>query len=432
MLLELSQLTADHSVAIILAALAICIAAGWLLVALHARATFSTGTTRLQWLAGAAAVAGIGVWTTHFMAMIGYRPDLHISYSGPVTAASVLIGVLAVGIPLAATSIIQQKAIRVALGTSAGLGIGTMHYAGMSALDGCIQIQDPTATLAAFATGALLMAAGSGSSRILASPRLFCATFTLAVCGTHFISISGTTLSRALNTSGLVWDHLTLSIFTGMGAAVLLIGTLMTIIAAKRFDVQEKSHSTMLSTALQNMSNGLVFVDGEGKLGLFNERFVKMFGLNGASLHVGMTVDDVIELVSSASEWDPEHRSRITNRISNRSRAIDIAPADLMLPDGRIVEIDSNLVAGGGVVFTFNDVTGERNARNEIAELAFNDHLTGLPNRRAFRDRKIAALREKRPFHLLIIDLDRFKTVNDTFGHAAGDMPNFKICSCHL
>ncbi len=417
----LSRLAADHSVAAVLAALVICVAAGWLVVSLRERAESSKGPSCTQWLIGMATVAGLGVWTTHFMAMIGYRPDLPIGYGGQVTAASALIGILAVGLPLAATVLVRSAALRAALGGTAGLGIGAMHYTGMLALSGCLQTQKPGATLAAYGVGAALMALGSGSRRIASSPRLSSVTFTLAVCGAHFVSIAGTTLSPLPGPVGMPGANNVLGIFTAMGAAILLIGALMTIIAARRFEAQERAHSTILATALHNMSNGLVFIDGSGRLGLFNDRFVDMFGLAGAALHIGMRADEVIDFVSAAAGLETEHQRSAAGRIAERLEPFRLAPVDYVLPNGRTVEIDSNPIAKGGTVLTFNDVTAERAARNEISELAFNDPLTGLPNRRAFRERKLAAIAGDAPFFLLLIDLDRFKAVNDTFGHGVGD-----------
>ena len=71
------------------------------------------------------------------------------------------------------------------------------------------------------------------------------------------------------------------------------------------------------------------------------------------------------------------------------------------------------------------DVTDQKRARDQIAHLAHHDPLTDLPNRAAFND-KLAAMLASAPdaektFAILSIDLDRFKEVNDVFGHAAGD-----------
>lgn len=66
-------------------------------------------------------------------------------------------------------------------------------------------------------------------------------------------------------------------------------------------------------------------------------------------------------------------------------------------------------------------VSALRKAHDRITELAFVDSVTGLPNRKAFGERLAAACRVGTPFSLLMLDIDRFKNVNDTLGHAAGD-----------
>ena len=57
----------------------------------------------------------------------------------------------------------------------------------------------------------------------------------------------------------------------------------------------------------------------------------------------------------------------------------------------------------------------------KLQELARRDHLTGLFNRREFDERLSAQIRHETPFSVLMMDIDHFKEVNDTFGHAAGD-----------
>lgn len=74
---------------------------------------------------------------------------------------------------------------------------------------------------------------------------------------------------------------------------------------------------------------------------------------------------------------------------------------------------------------TFNDITVQKKLEAEIRHLANHDHLTGLPNRAyvqiALEQAAVAAKRDNSSIALLFLDLDNFKVINDTFGHAIGD-----------
>jgi len=95
------------------------------------------------------------------------------------------------------------------------------------------------------------------------------------------------------------------------------------------------------------------------------------------------------------------------------------------LQDGRIVSTTHQPMGDGGWVAVHQDITAQKRAEAELARMARYDSLTGLANRTLFMDRACAAIEKLRthgsPFAILMLDLDRFKTVNDSLGHAVGD-----------
>jgi len=76
-------------------------------------------------------------------------------------------------------------------------------------------------------------------------------------------------------------------------------------------------------------------------------------------------------------------------------------------------------------VLIFSDISAKKEAETKLEKLAHHDNLTGLPNRSLFFDRLNSAIarsnRENSKIGLLFINIDRFKNINDTYGHAAGD-----------
>lgn len=421
MITTLVSLAAAHSPGFVLAALAICVVGGWLLAdILHTAAGTRMRAQRL-WLPGLALVAGVTVWTTHFIAMLGYRPDLLLGFDGALTLLSAIVAIVAVGVPLAISVRVEKRWARAGCGALAGLGIAVMHETGMSAIEGCLQTVSPVLALAAATAGALALALARGISAVSRRRWATCALFTLAVTGTHFVAVAGTTLTPTGALDGETYRTVVLSLFTAIGAAVLFLGALVTIMTAKRFNAQEEAHNAILSTALENMSNGLLYFDELSRLRLFNQRYAEIFEVAPDFLRLGMTPSELIGAMGDAKGWTAERRELGLSRAGEWMKSTELTVFDMPANNGRIVEVELRPVATGGIVMTFDDVTKDREAQRRIAELVFLDPLTRLANRRALQQRMEANFHPKQRFQLLMMDLDRFKAVNDTYGHGAGD-----------
>lgn len=100
------------------------------------RALATTGRARRNWLINAASAIGTGIWTMHFVAMLGFDvAGTEIRYDVPLTVLSLLVAVLVVGIGVFAVGYSRSKTLAVLLGgLVSGLGVSSMHYIGMSAM----------------------------------------------------------------------------------------------------------------------------------------------------------------------------------------------------------------------------------------------------------------------------------------------------------
>ena len=180
----------------------------------------------------------------------------------------------------------------------------------------------------------------------------------------------------------------------------------------------------ILEVTLENMAHGLCMFDGEQRLIICNERYAKMYGLPADRIRPGTTLRAILEARVASGNSPAAAQEYIDTRLAEASRNEPYYAVD-EFRDGRVIAITHQPIDGGGWVAIHQDITNSRRDEERVAYMAHHDLLTGLANRSNFMEKLDEAgtrlRRGHEMFTVFMLDLDRFKNVNDSLGHPAGD-----------
>lgn len=187
----------------------------------------------------------------------------------------------------------------------------------------------------------------------------------------------------------------------------------------------ERDASERLAMAVfRHASEGIMITDAEQKILQVNAAFTEITGYTAEEVigqtpvilnsghHEANFFDQMFATLASKGSWDGE----IWNRRKDGSLVVETMNISAVYDGlGQVVQY----------VALFSDITQKKAAQDKVNYLAYHDALTRLPNRTLFMDRfqqaLVSAKRTQSPLTLAFLDLDGFKAVNDTHGHAAGD-----------
>lgn len=208
------------------------------------------------------------------------------------------------------------------------------------------------------------------------------------------------------------------------GNVTRTVGTDTDITHLKEIETQLAAEKERWRVTLESIADATICVDTAGYINFMNAAAVRWLGIEYEQAE-GRQLRDVLVLEAST----PDAAASLVETCLTTGRAARIEEDAVLTAQGgmrRDIRCSASAIrlSDGttlGAVIVLQDVTRSRSLQRQLEYAASHDGLTGLRNRVAFHAELALASREACPGCLLFIDLDYFKPINDTYGHAAGD-----------
>ena len=316
-------------------------------------------------------VGGLGVWSTHFIAMKAYDVGVPVRYDMSETSLSLAVVVVAFYVAMQLALADGGRISRLVAALTCGVGVAAMHFIGMAGLrfSGATLSWNIPLVVVAVLGGMLLVCSMMllpwrvGVKRIIAATALA----GLGVYWLHFVAMSAVIITP---TPGVLLPvaaaaETTLNLWIGVSVSVLAV-----VAAFLTGMVWWSRHSALgqLREAIEAMPDGLGFYDADDRLAIWNRRYAEVNPEVAAVLKVGVTFRDILEAGLRAGVYpcaDGREQAWVAERMANRRRpqgAMEQQIAD------RWLRVQDRKTAEGGTVTVCSDITDMKRDAQALAD----------------------------------------------------------------
>jgi diguanylate cyclase len=436
----MDAVSSSYHTPLVILSIVIAIIASYAALDLAIQVHKAKSTVRNIWIGAGAFAMGMGIWAMHFIAMLAFHLSIPVTYDYTMVIVSILPAIVASALAL---FIIGRKVMgefQVLLGALfMATGIVSMHYTGMEAMkmDAAI-VYNPylwvLSAIIAFVASVAALYLLSFVSQNYQSTKLpwikagSALIMGIAISGMHYTGMAAASYKPHNHTSlaSAPFNSTLLAYAIGIVILILLGLVFISTFIDRRFENQSIQSERKFRSVIESANDAIILSDNKGTIISWNKGAESIFGFKKSEV-LGKKLQIIIP-----KKYQEAHQKGMARYIATGEEKVIGQTVELegVRKDGSEFPIELSLASwkeDGNVFFSsiIRDITLRKRNEEKINQMVYRDPLTGLPNRLLLNDRLSQALDQanenKQTMGIMFIDLDRFKYINDTLGHAVGD-----------